>query len=298
MQLGEAEADDLPDTDSRAARYFRHATSGHWDPYAIDIEQDRETLVDLGRRPFTQFRATIAMFGAGEEAVVDDLLPLATALEADDDQRFVASHLYEEAKHAAFFDRYWTDVINPVEETRGLEPTDPTADCWFPDAYVEIFDRTETAMEKLLEADTPENRAAAYAHYHLTIEGVFAQVGFRAVRETFGPETDGPTVHGLTEGFEHIRRDEGRHVGFGLAKLEALLASGAVDRERIEDVVSTLAPLIDDIAGRMGWKRLPGPSGEELVTDAAEQRSKRLAQLTAATAREPESDSADRNGGR
>ncbi|MDQ2049237.1 ribonucleoside-diphosphate reductase [Natronolimnohabitans sp. A-GB9] len=298
MQPGKAQAKELSDTDSRAGRYFRHATSGHWDPYAIDIEQDRETLVDLGRRPFTQFRATVAMFGAGEEAVVDDLLPLATALEADDDQRFVASHLYEEAKHAAFFDRYWTDVINPVEETRGLEPTDPTADRWFPDAYVEILDRTETAMERLLEADTPEHRAAAYAHYHLTIEGVFAQVGFRAVRETFGSETDGPVLHGLTEGFEHIRRDEGRHVGFGLAKLEGLLASGAVDQERIEDVVTTLAPPVDAIAERMGWKRLPGPSSDDLAAEAADQRAKRLAQLTAEAASTATTNSTSRNGGR
>jgi len=41
----------------------------------------------------------------------------------------------------------------------------PQKDRWFPDEYLELFDREEEAMRRLLEEDTPENRVRAYAHY-------------------------------------------------------------------------------------------------------------------------------------
>lgn len=268
-------------TGSTAERYFRHAVRRHWDPYAIDLATDRERLVELGRAAFTQLRATVATFGAGEERVTEDLVPLAATVSGEADRRFVASHAYEEAKHAAFFDRYWTEAVRPAEEARGLEPTDPTADRWFVDAYDEVFDRTTAAMNRLLEADTPETRARAFCHYNLTVEGVLGQTGFRAVERTFGPDTDGPSLPGLVEGFAGVRRDEGRHVGYGMARLEALLERGAVERSLIEATVADLSEPVDAVVATMGWRRLPGPDSEDLLEFVAEQRRERLAQLPA-----------------
>jgi ribonucleoside-diphosphate reductase beta chain len=262
-----------------AERYFRTAVERDWNPYEADLAADRETLADLGRSAFTQLRATVAMFGAGEESVTEDLVPLAGAVQSERDQRFVASHVYEEAKHAAFFDRYWTEAIRPVEEARGLAPTEPTADRWFTDPYETVFERTATAMNRLLDADTPANRARAFSHYHLTVEGVFGQTGFRAVEATFGPETDGPSLPGLAEGFEAIRRDEGRHVGYGMDRLGDLLRSGAVERSHVEETVADLAEPVDAVVEKMGWKRLPGPDSDELAAFAARQRRDRLRQL-------------------
>ncbi|RYJ14493.1 ribonucleoside-diphosphate reductase [Halogeometricum borinquense] len=264
----------------RAERYFRHATERHWSPYEIDLAADRAAISDLGRSAFTQLRATIAMFGAGEENVTEDLVPLAATTTNKIDQRFVASHIYEEAKHAAFFERYWKDVIRPAEDARGLDPTDPTADRWFTAAYEEIFNRTETAMNQLLDDDTPTNRANAYCHYHLTVEGVFGQTGFHAIEATFDPETDGPSLPGLVEGISHVRQDEGRHVGYGMNQLAELLQRTAVERSFVEETVETLAEPVDAVVERMGWRRLPGPDSDDLTAFAVRKRRDRLAQLS------------------
>lgn len=267
---------------SRANRYFRHAIQGHWDPHEVDLSADREVIEGLSRRAFTQLRAAVAMFGAGEENVTEDLVPLAATADSAADRRFLASQIYEEAKHAAFFDRYWSEVINPVEERRGFAPTSPTADRWFTDAYETVFVRTTTAMERLLDADTPANRAKAYCHYHLTVEGIFGQTGIYAVKATFGAKPDGPSLPGLVEGFEGIEQDEGRHVGYGLTRLGDLLRTGAVEWSLVEETVTSLAEPVDAVVERMGWKHLRGPDSDDLLAFVAEQRNDRLEQLPAA----------------
>ncbi|MBX0285189.1 ribonucleoside-diphosphate reductase [Haloarcula salinisoli] len=262
-----------------AARYFRHAVDSDWSPFDIDFAADRDTLADLGRRQFAQLRAAVAMFGAGEERVTEDLRPLATTVDGGTDQWFVASHIYEEAKHAAFFDRYWNTAVQPVEAERGLGPTSPTADKWFSDPYETVFDSTEAAMNALLERDTPRRRAEAFAHYHLTVEGVLGQTGFHAIEATFGPDTAGPSLPGLVDGFAAVRGDEARHVGYGLTRLVDLLESGAVDLSTVEATVSELADPVDAVVSEMGWKGVPGPDSDALLTVARRQRRRRLEQL-------------------
>ncbi|WP_209309533.1 ferritin family protein [Haloarcula amylovorans] len=265
--------------EATAARYFRHAVERHWSPYEIDLSTDQNVLEGIRRRSFTQLRATVAMFGAGEERVTEDLIPLAATVKEPADQRFVASHVYEEAKHAAFFDRYWKEVINPVEAARGLERTDPTADRWFTEPYETVFDRTTDAMDRLRTDDRPETRARAYCHYHLTIEGVFGQTGFYAIEKTFGSNTDGPSLPGLVEGFGAVRQDEGRHVGYGMERLTNLLETGAVEETLVRQTVSDLAAPVDAVVGAMGWKHFPGPDGSDLVSFVTDQRENRLEQL-------------------
>jgi len=260
-------------------RYFRHAVENHWNPYELNLAADIDSLIDLNRRAFTQMRASVAMFGAGEESVTEELISLAATINRESDQRFVANHMYEEAKHAAFFDRYWSEAIEPAEIAREMDPTTPTADRWFSDPYESVFDRTARAMRRLLDADTPANRAIAYCHYHMTVEGVLGQTGFYAIEATFGPETDGPSLPGLVQGAAAVRRDEGRHVGYGMDRLADLLRNEDIDRALIEDTVADLADPVDAVVETMGWKNLPGPDSQNLSAFADQQRQDRLQQL-------------------
>jgi hypothetical protein len=70
------------DPDSFSGGYFRNAVYRHSDPYEDVpeelLEGDRERIVDseMTFERFGAFRASVAKFGAGEEAVTEDLAPL------------------------------------------------------------------------------------------------------------------------------------------------------------------------------------------------------------------------------
>jgi len=51
--------------------------------------------------------------------VTEDLAPFTVVLEDIEDQMYVTTQTYEEAKHTELFDRYWRNFINPVEEAKG-----------------------------------------------------------------------------------------------------------------------------------------------------------------------------------
>jgi ribonucleoside-diphosphate reductase beta chain len=279
------------DTDARTFRYYRHAVEKHWDPHEVDLTADREAMADLDEVSFEGLRRTLALFGAGEDAVTEDLAPLAVALDDFADQLFITTQLYEEAKHADFFDRYWREVIHPAEEGRDTERTSPADERWFSDEYNELFARNERAMARLLEEDTPENRAKAYSHYHMTVEGILAQTGYYGLTRQFDRDTypDVPHLPGLVEGLTSIRSDEGRHVGFGMAKLKELVESERVDAAVIEATVGELLPLVQaSIPDAEGDE--PGIESNELVEYATSKHGQRMQQITAANESIPDVD--------
>ena len=286
------------DLDGRSYRYFRNAVERHWDPYAIDLERDRENLLAAYESPerLDAMKAGIAKFGAGEQAVTEDLAPLAVVLDDIDDQMFLTTQLYEEAKHTDFFDRYWREVIHPVEDERGLERSSPTADRWFNEPYWDLFERTEEAMARLLTDDTPENRARAYCHYHLVIEGILAQTGYYGMQTSYSGERfeELPHLPGLVEGFSQIRSDEGRHVGFGMAKLKELIGSGAVDAELVQETVDGLIPYVHGITNDERYATDVGIPDGELEEYGAEKHIERMSQITDAAADIPDVDTLTR----
>jgi len=286
------------DVDARSNRYFRNAVERHWDPYDIDLEQDKQNLLEEGgtEEEFDGMKAGIAKFGAGEQAVTEDLAPLAIVLDDIDDQMFLTTQLYEEAKHTEFFDRYWREVIHAVEDERGWERSSPTDDRWFNEPYWDLFEQNEAAMHRLLTDDTPENRATAYCYYHLTIEGILAQTGYYGMQSSYSADRfpEVPHLPGLVEGFSLIRSDEGRHVGFGMAKLKELIAESQVDPQHISDTVDELIPLVQGITEDDRYQSDEGLPPGELEQYAAEKHIERMQQITDAAADIPDVDTLTR----
>jgi ribonucleoside-diphosphate reductase beta chain len=295
------------DQDSFAQGYFKNAVYRHWDPSQVEgLETDRERLIATApeEEDFEGIRASVARFGAGEESVTEDLMPLALVTEDINDQMFLTSQLYEEAKHTQFFDRYWREVINPVAEELGYEITSPTDERYYNEDYNELFDRTEEAMERLLTEDTPENRVKAYCHYHLTIESILAQTGYYGFQSAFS-ETgsddivnqdlddmaeeadidadDDTQLPGLVNGIAKIRSDEGRHVGFGMQKVRGHVQDGTVDQEVVEQTLNELVALVAGSVADLGDTINSGP----LVAYARDKFNRRLEIIANADAELP-----------
>jgi ribonucleoside-diphosphate reductase beta chain len=279
------------DTDAQTFNYYRHAVEKHWDPHDIDLGADREALAELDDEAFDGLRRALALFGAGEDAVAEDLAPLGVALENFEDQLFITTQLYEEAKHSDFFDRYWREVIHGVEDDRGQAHSSPADEQWFSDEYDELFERNERAMARLLDEDSPENRAKAYSHYHMTVEGILAQTGYYGLTRQFDADTnpDIPHLPGLVEGLSLIRSDEGRHVGFGMAKLKELIQTERVDPAVVEGTVGDLVPLVQAALSFPGGDRDgPGIETSELTDYATNKHQQRMNQITSASERIPD----------
>ncbi len=279
--------------EERGYRYFRNAVERHWDPFDIELERDRENLVEYSEEnedlmEYTDMlRKSLAMFGAGEEAVTEDLAPFAIAFDGIEDQMFITTQMYEEAKHTEFFDRYWKEVVHPVEEELGMEKSSPRDPEFYSPGYEELFDREEEALNRLLTDDTPENRVIAHAHYHLTVEGILAQTGYWGLTRTFEEDGDDDIAHlpGLVEGIAKIRSDEGRHVGFGMSKIKHGLEEDGVDEDVLNETLAELVPLVNQTTNYIYEDvddpgELPGPNPGDLASYALEKHQDRMGQIT------------------
>lgn len=291
-----ASKDDLGmqlDDGTLSQEYFTNAVYRHWDPGAIEeLDTDRRRLIDSepDEAQFEALRRTVARFGAGEESVTEDLMPLAQVSEDINDQMFLSSQIYEEAKHTKFFDRYWREVIDPVAKEIGHERKSPTDESYFNAQYNELFERTEAAMERLLTDDTPKHRVEAYCHYHLAIESVLAQTGYYGIQSSFSDAgsdevTDDQFAElpGLVNGITKIRSDEGRHVGFGMAKVREHVQSGAVDESIVQKTLQELLPFVAGTVNDLGENMNPDP----LVAYATDKLTRRIEIIADAEAEIP-----------
>ncbi|MDZ7688753.1 MAG: ribonucleotide-diphosphate reductase subunit beta [Halobacteriales archaeon] len=279
---------------SKPVRYFENAMYRHWNPSEIDLSKDPERIVgmvdDYGMDAFDRLKGGLRAFQLGEEAVTDDLAPLAMGIPQIEDQMFITTHLYEEAKHTYHFDRYWREVIHEVEDELGIERTYPTnleegyTTQEYIDNYSELFERTEAAVEKCATDQSPETVAKAICHYHLVIEGIAAQSGYFAMHSLYGdndavPEM--PYLPGLTEGFDNIRADEGRHVGYGMYKLKKYVSEGEVEPALIQDTVMELVEIVKGIVApeEDHYEHIPGLAPEIVEEYATEKHMERMQQI-------------------
>jgi ribonucleoside-diphosphate reductase beta chain len=232
--------------DSFPYRLFQKAKRvGTWNPADIDFSQDQKDWQSMSAEQRTDILRLIAQFQAGEEAVTLDLLPLIMTIAKEgrlEEEMFLTTFLYEEAKHTEFFRL----VLNALGERGDLSH-------FHNGVYKRIFyEILPAAMERLVTDQSPEALAEASVVYNMFVEGVLAETGyfsFYAALETAG------IMPGLLEGIGNLKRDESRHIGYGTFLLQRLIC----EHPHLYDVVlakmSELAPLAiqlnqEGIAGR------------------------------------------------
>lgn len=264
-------------SDSYPMRLFEKAKRlGVWNPSDIDFSQDRDDWEAMNGERQTAILRLTARFLGGEEAVTLDLLPLVLAIAQQgrlEEEMFLTTFLFEEAKHMDFFSR-WIREVTGATRLPGA-----------PEASVQLFDvELPNAMNALLEDQSPAAIARASVTYNMIIEGVLAETGYHSYHRSLAVNDLMP---GLCAGLVNIKRDESRHIAYGVYLLSRLVAEDPPVWEVIEERMEELRPLTEAII-RSGYESYPdgvspfGLRGDEFSEFAASQFRKRYERISKA----------------
>src|SRR6266568_3755049 len=155
------------DWDSVPMRLFQKAKRlGTWDPQAIDLGRDASDWSMMTPVEKDFILRTVALFQAGEEGVTKDLLPLIMAVAQEgrlEEEIFLTSFLWEEAKHVELFRRWLDDVAAAREDlSRFLTPS-----------YSHLFlVELPAALGRLKDDPSASAQIRAAVTYNMVIEGV------------------------------------------------------------------------------------------------------------------------------
>ena len=203
------------DWESVPMRLFQKAKKlGTWDPQAIDFSRDRLDWAAFSDLEKDFLLRTLSLFQAGEEGVTSDLLPLIMAVADEgrlEEEIYLTSFLWEEAKHVEFF-RRWLDEVALAREDleRYLTPS-----------YRQLFLVELPSSLNALKTDlSVEAQIRASVTYNMIIEGVLAETGYYGFRQSLESNQKLP---GLLDGIRLLARDESRHIRYGVFLLNRLI---------------------------------------------------------------------------
>jgi ribonucleoside-diphosphate reductase beta chain len=188
---------------------------GTWDPNDLDFSRDRADWDRFTDEEKDFILRTVSLFQAGEEAVTLDLLPLIMAVARDghvEDEIYLTSFLWEEAKHVTFF-RRWLDEVAEVHTS---------LDHYMSPSYRTLFlEALPAAMNRLIDDSSRQAQIEASVTYNMIIEGVLAETGYEGFRRSLRRNQLMP---GLLAGIDLTARDESRHIRYGVYLLDRLVA--------------------------------------------------------------------------
>ena len=213
--------------------YEKAKRLGTWNPAAIDFARDRADWAALDELERETILSLTSLFAAGEEAVTLELLPLVLAIAREgriEEELYLTTFLFEEAKHTELFARFLVEVADsPSELERFHVPSYRTI----------FYEQLPAAMNRLLSDPSPEALARAAVTYNMIVEGVLAETGYHSYHESLAANG---LLPGLCEALVQIKRDESRHIAYGVFLLSRLVAADATVWDVIEQRMNELFP--------------------------------------------------------
>ena len=209
---------------------------GTWDPSSIDFSQDPADWGALTDREQDLLLRLTAQFEGGEESVTRHLLPLLQRIATEgrlEEEMFLTSYLWEEAKHVDGFDHFLRHV---AESSGNLER-------YFTEPYRQLmFEELPGALNRLHSDPSPEALASASVTYQMVVEGILAETGYTAYHTILRERNILP---GMQAFVERVQQDESRHVAYGVFLLSRLVAKHGDDIWTvIETRMNELLPLV------------------------------------------------------
>lgn len=208
---------------------------GVWNPADIDFSQDIADWQNLSAKERDLLLRLTGMFVAGEESVTLDLLPLIMTIAREgrlEEEMFLTTFLWEEAKHVDFFANGFLKHIAPDAGDLSHYHTP---------AYRSLFyDELPHAMHALSTDSSPAAQARASVTYNMIVEGVLAETGYEAY---FAALERNNLMPGVRQGILYLKRDESRHIAYGVYLLSRLIAADPLIWPVIEQRMNQLMPI-------------------------------------------------------
>jgi ribonucleoside-diphosphate reductase beta chain len=253
--------------------YEKAKRLGVWNPSDIDFSQDIEDFQRLTVEEQDLILRLTAMFQAGEEAVTLDLLPLIMTIAKEgrlEEEMYLTTFLWEEAKHTDFFGRFLTEVAQ----------VDGDLSHYHTDNYHTLFYEALPQAMKALEHDSsPAAQVRAAVTYNMIVEGVLAETGYHAYLKTLQANNIMP---GQIKGVWLLKQDESRHIAYAIFLLSRLLAVDAGLWEVVDETMNELLLPALGIIGDAFDSYDPMPFGlveDDFVDYATSQFQKRIERL-------------------
>jgi ribonucleoside-diphosphate reductase beta chain len=224
----------------------------HWAVQDIDFTQDR---IDWQERipPDERFQRMygLSSFFVGEQRVASELGPMMRAVPQEDMRVFLCTQIADEARHVAFFNRFYSEVgVLEADTLQGrLEETSEHLNPEFGELFDELLRARVDRLAR--EPDDLEALVEAVTIYHMVIEGMLALTGQHFIidfNERMG------TLPGFVRGFTLVARDEHRHVAFGARFLRDMARRDPRYVEAIQRTLAEVAPAADGVLRPKWWE--------------------------------------------
>jgi ribonucleoside-diphosphate reductase beta chain len=217
----------------------------HWATQDLDFTQDR---IDWHERIDAEDRFQrmygLSSFFVGEQRVTAELGPMMRAAPREDMRIFLSTQIADEARHVAFFDRFYREV--GVLEADGLEERLAETSQHVNPEFTVLFDELlKRRIDRLAaEPEDIECLVEAVTIYHMVIEGMLALTGQHFIIDY--NERAG-TLPAFVEGFTNVARDEHRHVAFGARFLREMAREDPRHQDAIRRTLAEIAPVADGV---------------------------------------------------
>jgi ribonucleoside-diphosphate reductase beta chain len=216
-----------------------------WRTQDLDFTQDR---IDWHERIPEEERFQrmygLSSFFIGEQRVASELGPMMRAAPDEDMRIFLCTQIADEARHVAFFDRFYSEV--GVLESDNLGDRLEETSAHLNENFGVLFDEMLAGKVDRLaqQPDDLETLVEAITLYHMVIEGMLALTGQHFI---ISYNEDVGTLPGFVEGFNNVARDEHRHVAFGARFLRDMARKDERYRDAIQRTLVECGPAADGV---------------------------------------------------
>ena len=262
------------DRQSPPMKLFEKAKKfGVWNPSEIDLRLDRQHWLNLTAEEQDLILRLTALFAAGEEAVTLDLLPLIMVIAEEgrlEEEMFLTTFLFEEAKHTDFFRRFLDEVCGHSADLSHYHS---------PSYQTIFYQELPAALDRLRRDPSPLSQVKASVTYNMVVEGMLAETGYHAFFSMLERQNLMP---GLRTGIELLKKDESRHIAYGIYLLSRLVAEHPDLWDELEaHMNSLLYPAVAVIGEAFSAYKVPpfGLVEEDFINYAMDQFHKRFARL-------------------